>query len=55
MSSRAQKICRVCKDKRDVRAVLDKIWNEPWKAQETIVEALGRNSSVFEFEKVLAN
>lgn len=27
-----QKICRVCKDEKDVRVVLDEIWNKPSKA-----------------------
>ena len=48
-----QKICRVCKDEKDVRVVLDEIWNKPSKAQEVLDEAFNRNQTVFVFEKVL--
>jgi len=48
-----QKICRVCKDEKDVRTVLDEIWQNRSKAQEALVETLDRNQDVFEFEKVL--
>ena len=48
-----QKICRICKDEKDVRFVLDEIWQKPLKSQETLGEALSRNESVFEFEKIL--
>ena len=50
-----QKICRVCKDEKDVRVVLDEIWQSPSKAQEILEEAVDRNQNVFEFEKFLAN
>jgi len=48
-----QKVCRVCKDEKDVRAVLDEIWEEPSKAKEELAEVLERNHNVFEFERVL--
>ena len=50
-----QKICRVCKDEKNVRAVLDEIWLKPSKAEEILDEAMERNQNVFVFEKVLAN
>jgi len=50
-----QKICRVCKDEKDIRSVLDEIWQNTMKAQEILNETLTRNQSVFEFEKVLCN
>lgn len=50
-----QKICRVCKDEKDVRLVLDKIWQKPLEAQEILDEVLNRNQQVFQFEKVLAS
>jgi len=49
-----QKICRVCKDEKGVRLVLDKIWQSPFKAQEILHEALNKNLHVFKFEEVLA-
>jgi len=48
-----QKICRVCRDEKDVRVVLDEIWQNPSRAKEILSEAVSRNQSVFEFEKNL--
>ena len=47
-----QKVCRVRKDEKDVRSVLDKIWENPSNAQKSLVDVLTRNQEVFEFEKV---
>jgi len=49
-----QKICRMSKNEKDVRSVLDEIWQKPLKAEEILVETLDRNQQVFEFEKVLS-
>jgi len=51
----AQKVCRVCKSERDVRFVLDKMWQGPLRAQEVLTEVLARNNEVFEFESSLTN
>jgi F0F1-type ATP synthase delta subunit len=48
-----QKICRVCRDEKEIRAVLDDIWQDPSKAQEVFAKALNRNQDMFEFEKAL--
>jgi F0F1-type ATP synthase delta subunit len=48
-----QKICRVCRDEKEIRAVLDDIWQDPSKAQEVLAKALNRNQDMFEFEKAL--
>jgi hypothetical protein len=48
-----QRICRVCKDERDVRLVLDKVWNKPLQAQESLTDASNGNQFIFEFEKAL--
>ena len=48
-----QKVCRVSKNEKDIRVVLDEIWQKPLKAQEIIVKTLDRNQGVFEFEKIL--
>jgi len=50
-----QKICKVCRDERDVRAILDEIWQNSSKAKEVLSEALSKNQNVFEFEKALTN
>jgi len=49
-----QKICRICKDEKDVRAILDEVWKQPSRAPEVLVQTHGRNRSVFDFEKMLA-
>jgi len=38
---------------REVREVLDEIWNEPTKMEKVLVGAIDRNQDVFEFEKAL--
>jgi len=50
-----QKICRACRDEKDVRAVLDEIWKDPSKTHEVLTEILDRNQALFEFEKVLSS
>lgn len=51
----SQKISRVCKDEKDVRSVLDEIWQNPKKAQEVLSRIMMENQGVFEFEKALNN
>ena len=50
-----QKICRCCRDEKQVRAVIDGIWHQPAKVQEVLSEALGSNQNVFEFERALVS
>lgn len=50
-----QKVCRVFKNEKDVRAALDEIWQSPLKAQEVLSKAIMKNQSVFDFEKALTN
>ena len=47
-----QRICKICKDEKEVREVLDAVWNKPSKNQ-VLTEILGRNQKVFEFERAL--
>lgn len=49
-----QKICRVCRDEKDDRSVLDVIWKEPSKAQEGLSETTRKNLDIFKFENLLA-
>lgn len=49
-----QKICRVCKNERDVRVILDEIWQIPSEAEEVVAEVVNKNQDVFEFENALA-
>jgi len=50
-----QKVCRVCKDEKDVRTVLEEIWQNASEAEEILAEALNRNQQFFQFEKILAS
>jgi len=40
-----QKICKVCRDERDVREVLDEIWQNPSRTIEVITETIVKNTS----------
>ncbi len=48
-----QKVCRVCRDEKQIREMLDQVWNQSLKAQEILIETSNRNNSVFEFEKAI--
>jgi len=50
-----QKICRVGKDEKDVRAVLDCIWKEASETNRFLDEIATRNQAIFHFEKVLGS
>jgi len=48
-----QKICKACKDEKQMREILDEIWKTPEQAKEIINEVLERNKDIFEFERTL--
>jgi hypothetical protein len=48
-----QKVCRICKDEKQIRETLDQLWNQSKKAQEVLSETSNRNNSVFEFETAI--
>ena len=48
-----QKVCRVTKNEKDVRAILDEIWQNSSKASKILTNAIKRNANVFEFERTL--
>jgi hypothetical protein len=48
-----QKICKIARDEKEVRVILDAIWREPLKAKEIIVETLEKNKEIYGFEKML--
>jgi len=50
-----QRICKVCKDEKEIRQVLDEVWNEPSKVQTILAEAISVNKNVFKFEQVLVS
>ena len=48
-----QKICRVSKGEKEVRSILEVIWNNPDKSGEILSKVAANNESVYEFEKML--
>lgn len=48
-----QKICKACRDEKDVRIVLDEVWQNPVKTQDILSETLCRNEVIFRFENLL--
>jgi hypothetical protein len=45
-----QKVCTRARNQGEVRETLDKIWNEPKDARESIDQLVTKNASLFEFE-----
>jgi len=50
-----QKICKVSKDEKEVREIIDKVWKTHEAAKDIIAEVTVKNKQVYEFEKVLEN
>jgi len=48
-----QRICRVAKDEKEVRQILDLIWKEPTTSQTVLRQAEDRNRDLYQFEKSL--
>src|SRR5690606_35579840 len=48
-----QKICKAARDERDVRRMLDAVWEKPEDAKDILERAIKTNSSVFKFEEEL--
>jgi len=53
MMVNVQKICRVAKDERQVREILENVWKDPGKSEKVLDTFAQRNKSVYEFEKML--
>ena len=49
-----QKMCKAARDERDVRRMLDAIWDKPERTKNVLDNAIKTNSSVFKFEEELA-
>ena len=49
-----QKICRTCKDEKQIREVLDEVWRTFSKSESILSAVREQNDSVFAFERVLA-
>jgi len=48
-----QKICRISKDEKEVREVLEDIWENPEKSEEVLAKTADKNKDVYEFERTL--
>jgi hypothetical protein len=48
-----QKICKIARDEDEVRMVLDKIWEDPKKAEEILGGVAEKNAELYKFERML--
>ena len=48
-----QGVCRTAKNEKEVRDILDLIWDKPNKSDEILTKTVGKNKDVYEFEKML--
>jgi hypothetical protein len=48
-----QKICRIAKNEKEVRQILDLIWKDPTSSEGVLRQAEGRNQDLYQFEKSL--
>jgi len=48
-----QKICKVAKDEKQVREILENVWKDPKNSEKTLEIFAERNKSIYEFEKML--
>ena len=52
-SASVQKICRISRNEKEVREILEKIWEEPKQSEKLLAEAIKKNQKLFDFEKKL--
>jgi hypothetical protein len=48
-----QRICRIARDEREVREVLEAVWENPGKSEEILAKVAEKNRDVYDFEKML--
>jgi hypothetical protein len=48
-----QKICRIAKNEKEIRDLLEDMWKTPEKSEEILVKTVDKNKEVYEFEKML--
>ncbi len=48
-----QKICRVARDEKEIRRILELMWKEPSTSEAALAETEGRNKDLYEFERSL--
>jgi hypothetical protein len=50
-----QRVCRYAKDEKEIREILEAIWENPEQSREILSKAIDKNREVYEFEKMLEN
>jgi hypothetical protein len=48
-----QKICKIAKDERQVREILEKVWKEPKSSEQALETTIEKNMEVYKFEELL--
>jgi len=48
-----QKICRMSKDEKEVREILEAVWKNPEKSEEILIKTAEKNREVYAFESIL--
>jgi DNA-binding MarR family transcriptional regulator len=48
-----QRICKIAKDEREIRGILDAIWENPGKSEEILSKVAEKNEELYKFEKML--
>lgn len=48
-----QRICRISKDEKEVRELLETIWDNTMRSEEILGKVVEKNKGVYEFEKIL--
>lgn len=48
-----QKICKISRNEKEVREILEKIWESPKKSNEILSKVIAKNADVYDFEKML--
>ena len=48
-----QKICRIAKDEKEVREILEEMWKTPERSEEILSKIIEKNKEIYEFEKML--
>jgi len=48
-----QKICKIAKNEKEVREILENLWKKPKNSEQIIAKSIEYNKAVYEFEKLL--
>ena len=49
-----QKICNAARDEKEVRELLERVWQQPTQVSSILGEVLRKNEEVYRFEKMLS-